>query len=218
MSCYNSTMVKKEIWTKQKIKKGFESFYNQHGYYPTATEVDLYDKLPSSRQIQRNFGGLPALRKELGLTGPLDFTKGEHSSKRSKMIGQRSHKAEKEVYLYLVSRFGQPFVHREYFFNDDRRTRTDFYVYCASDTFSIDVFYPNSLKNMNLCLNSKLISYKGLAINYPVIFLVMNHSIIPEQIEKLMLNKKNKLLPNQRVLTFDQFKDFCNKKERAFIK
>jgi len=211
-------MIKKEKWTKEKIKKGFESFYKKHGHYPTATEVDQYVELPSSRQIQRNFGGLPAIRKELGLGGPLDFTKGEHSSKRSLMIGKRSHKVEKEVYTYLMKIYGEPFVHREFFFNDDRRTRTDFYVYYAQGTFSVDVFFPNSLKNMNLCLNSKLVSYKGLNIKYPVIFLVMNDLILPEQIEKLMKNKKNKLMQNQTVLTFDQFKKFCESRRRAYIR
>ncbi len=211
-------MVRKENWTKEKIKEGFESYYKRYGRYPTATEIDDYEELPSSRQIQRNFGGLPAIRKELGLTGPLDFTKGEYSSKRSKMIGDRSHKSEKEVYKYLTETFGDPFVHREFFFNEDRRTRTDFYVYYTKGTFSVDVFYPNSLKNMNLCLNSKLASYKNLNIKYPVIFLVMNNLILPEQIEELMKNKKNKLMQNQTVLTFNQFKKFCESKGRAFIK
>lgn len=211
-------MVRRENWTKEKIKEGFESFYKEHGRYPTATEVDQCNNLPSSRQIQRNFGGLPAIRKELGISGPLDFTKGKYSSERSKMIGDRSHKAEKEVYDYLVKVFGEPFVHREFFFNEDRRTRTDFYIYYTKGTFSVDVFYPNSLKNMNLCLNSKLASYKDLKIKYPVIFLVLNNLILPEQIEKLMKNKKNKLMQNQTVLTLNQFKKFCESKGRAFIK
>ena len=205
-------------WTIEKIAEGLEKFYKEYSHYPTCTEVDNYPHLPSARQIQRNFGGLPALRKQLKLKGQNDFTKGEYSSNRARMINQRAFRVEKEVYNYLLKTFGQPFVHREFFFNDDRRTRTDFYVYYQSGTFSVDVFYPNSLKNMNNCLNSKLMSYKGLEIRYPIVFLMMNDSIAEDKIEKVIKNKKNKLKPNQSVMTFKQFKEFCSSKGRANLK
>jgi hypothetical protein len=110
--------------------------------------------------------------------------------------------------------FGVQFVHREFFFNDDRRTRTDFYIYSKEGNFSIDVFYPNSIRNLILCLNSKLMSYKGTNIKYPVIFLMMNDSITSEEIRRAVENKKNKLTENQCVLNFDQFKIFCDTKGR----
>lgn len=206
-------------WTIKKITEGFDSFYKNHGRYPTSTEIDQYAKLPSARQIQRRFvGGIPALRKQLGLKGQNDFTKGEYSSQRAHMINQRAHKIEKEVYKYLIKIFGQPFVHREYFFNDDRRNRTDFYVYHNKGTFSVDTFYPNSLINLNNCLNSKLSAYKNLNIEYPIIFLMMNDLISEEEITSLIENKKNKLRPNQSIMTFKQFKLFCSTRGRAQIK
>ncbi len=205
-------------WTLEKIKEGFEAFYKENGRYPTTPEVDRYAKLPSARQIQRSFGGLPAIRKQLNLAGPHDFTKGEYSTQRANMISQRAHKVEKEVYIYLSKIFGSPFVHREFFFNDDRRTRTDFYVYCAAgERFSVDVFYPNSLINLNNCLNSKLKTYKGLTLDYPIIFLMMNDSIPENMIESMLGNKKSKLAKNQSVMTFRQFQNFCNTKGRASI-
>lgn len=206
--------MKKEKWTIEKIKEGFESFYNENGRYPTSTEVDFYAKLPSSRQIQRKFGGLPAIRKTLKLKGQTDFTTGEHSSERARIINLRASKIEKEVYTYLVDTFGKPFVHREFYFNDDRRTRTDFYVYYKDGNFSVDVFYPKDLRNLNNCLNSKLLSYKGLDIKYPIIFLMMNDSIDEIKMEALIGNKKNKLKSNISVMNFNQFKKFCSLKGR----
>src|SRR3989344_4127848 len=100
-------------WPLEKIKLGFEFFLKKHGRYPTATEIDGDKNLPSSRQIQRRFaGGLPALRKELKLSGPEDFTKGSFSSKRALMINKRAHRIEKEVYSDLVKIFGAKNVHR----------------------------------------------------------------------------------------------------------
>lgn len=202
-------------WTIEKIKEGFESFYKEHGRYPTSVEVDRYAKLPSSRQIQRSFGGLPAIRELLKLKGQIDFTKGKHSSERAFMINKRAHKVEHEVYEYLIGLFGKPFVHREFFFNDDRRTRTDFYVYYDKGNFSVDVFYPGDTQSMNVCINSKLKSYKAFQTSYPTIFLMMNDSISEEKIKRVLQNKKNKLRANQEVMTFDQFKIFCKAKGRA---
>ncbi len=202
-------------WSLDRIKKGFDLFYKEFGHYPTSTEIDNYKNLPSSRQIQRRFGGLPNLRKQLSIGGQLDYTRGQHSSERANKINLCANKIEKEVYEYLVTKFGVQFVHREFFFNDDRRTRTDFYVYHKTGTFSVDTFYPSTIRNLNHCLNSKLSSYKGLEIKYPIIFLMMNESIHEDSIEQLIGNKLNKLRSNQSVMTFVRFKSFCNNLNRA---
>ena len=200
-------------WTLEKIKNGFKSFYKEFGHYPTAHEVDSYAKLPSSKQIQRNFGGLVAFRKEYGF-GDADLTKGKHSSERARIINQRAYKTEKEVHVYLVSMFGVEYVHREYFFNDDRRNRTDFYIYHKDGNFSVDVFYPKNLRMVNGCLNSKLKTYVGTKIEYSIIFLMMNDSISIEQLQKLIKNKKNTLRDNQTVMTLGEFKTFCESKKK----
>lgn len=201
-------------WTLEKIKEGFEAFNNEFGHYPTAHDIDGYDKLPTSRQIQRAFGGLIKLREKLGLK-EVNFTKGEYSSNRAHTINQRAYKIEKEVYTYLVNRFGVEFVHREYFFSDDRRTRTDFYVFYNGGNFSVDVFYPKNIKIVNGCINSKLSTYSGLSeMNYPTIFLMMNELIDAEQLRRLVSNKKNKLNKNQLIMTMGEFKTFCSTKEK----
>jgi len=128
-------------WTLESTAKGLEEFYRQNKRYPTAQEIDEFKYLPAARTIQRRFGGLVNLRKQLNLKGQSDFTRGKHSSERAKRINERSHALEREIYKHLVNKFGLEFVHREYFFTDDRRTRTDFFVYCQNGNFSVDVFY-----------------------------------------------------------------------------
>jgi len=205
-----------EKWTIEKIKDGFNKFYRKYRRYPTAHEIDAFEDLPSSRQIQRKFGGLPKLRKDLALDGPHDFTKGSYSRARAKKINKRGHVYEEEVYSYLMSVFGKEFIHREYFFIDDKRTRTDFFIYHKDGNFSVDVFYPETYKTLIGCLNSKMRSHKSeIMIDYPVIFLMMNSNIGMDEIEKAVRQKKNSLLKHQSVMSFNQCKVFCSTKKKS---
>jgi len=200
-------------WTLEKVKSGLEKFYKENNRYPTATEVNEFPSLPSSRQIERRFGGLVKLRKTLKLSGPWDFTKGAYSSLRAKTINTRAHEKEKIIYGYLTKRFGVPFVHREYFFTDDRRARTDFFVHCQNGNFSVDVFCPKDKHNLINCINSKMKTYGDkLTLQYPVIFLMVNENISEGEIADLVANKKNKLRSYQEVMTLNQLKRFCEEK------
>lgn len=195
-------------WSEDDLRIGFKKYFDLNNKYPTAGEVDEFEFLPSSRSIQRKFGGLVELRKKLNLEA--DYRTGEYSTARALLINKRAHKLEKEVLEYLVSIFKKEFVHREYFFTDDRRTRTDFYIYDKKGNFSIDVFYPKDRKSFIGCLNSKMRAYKNVNIEYPVIFLQMNEEITKEKIEDILYRKKNKLQGNQIVMTYSELKSFCS--------
>lgn len=201
-------------WTIENIASGFEHFYKLNKKYPTAQEIDNFEFLPSARSIQRKFGGVVAIRKYLDLSGQHDLTKGEHSSKRAFKINKRAHNTEKEVYRYLVNRFGTHFVHREYFILDDKRTKIDFFVYYKGGEFAVDIFYPESRHNLIGCLNSKMRKYNNEFMSQnPVIFLQMNNEIDLLQLESITRNKKNKLKNNQYLMNMEGFKAFCAKKE-----
>lgn len=210
--------MKKVKWTIPKIKSGFSSFYTEFGRYPTAHEVDAYSKLPSSRQIQRAYGGLVKLREMLGLKGQTDFTTGAYSSLRATRIAKRAHETERVVYNYLAREFGGVFVHREYLFLDDRRTRTDFFVHSKKGNFSIDVFYPKNKKTLLGCINSKMRTYsKEEMLQYPVIFLMMNPGISQKEIEEIVSNKKIKLMSNEKIMTFTELKKYCKGRGRFSV-
>ncbi|MDO8575596.1 MAG: hypothetical protein Q7R78_02755 [bacterium] len=177
-------------WTLERIKKGYEDFYNERGHYPTATEIDSYGKLPSSRQIQRVYGGLPLLREKINLKAEHDLTKGKHSSERAVMIGKRAHKVELEVYTYLSLRFEKSFINRKYSFSDNNKNQIDFYMVHKKGNFLIDVFYPSDKKNLIGCLNSKLSNYAKLMTDgTPIIYLMMNRDIGENDIEKIISNE-----------------------------
>ena len=214
MSIQRQQTGRQERWTLENVKDGFEKFYTEHNRYPTAEEFDTFPFLPSSRTIQRKFGGLVQLRKQLKLKGQHDFREGDHSSNRAKEINKRAHRVEQEVYEYLTKRFGVEFVHREYFFADDKRKRTDFFIYYKKGNFSVDVFYPKNRHNFIGCLNNKMKSYATeLMLQYPVVFLQMNDFITQDEIDDVLANKKNKLPKGQSAMNFNRFKEFCGTKE-----
>ncbi len=206
---------KQKGWQIKDLKRGFEKFYEMHGYYPASHEIDAFEHLPSSRSIQRKFGGLVRVREKLSLNTSFDLRTGEHSSKRAKEINIRAHKIKKEVYDYLISIFEIEFVHREHFFTDDRRIRTDFFINDVSGNFSVDVFFSKNKRNLIGCLISKMRTYKSISmLQYPVIFLQMNKEISGEEIHEILARKKNKLRKYQRVMILGEFKKFCEGKRR----
>ncbi len=201
-------------WTLDTIKKGLDRYFAENNRFPTSTEFDECAYLPSTRQIQRRFGGLPLIRSQLGLSGPIDFTSGEYSSTRARNINVRANKLERIVYDFLVKKYGKPFVHREYFFTDDRRVRIDFFIYWKGGNIAVDVFFPKDRHNLLGCLNSKLRTYKtDQLIKYPVIFLMMNDDISIEEIRGVVSNKINKLKSNQSIMTYRQFQEYCKDKD-----
>lgn len=50
--------MRKIIWTEEKIKIGFDRFFQENGRLPRSHEIDNLSYLPSSRLIQIKFNGL----------------------------------------------------------------------------------------------------------------------------------------------------------------
>lgn len=197
-------------WTLEELAEGLEKFFTDNGRYPTAQEVDAFSYLPSARSIERSFGGMVDLRQKLKLDSQSDFRSGKHSSNRAHLINNRSNKTEKIVYEFLIEKFGREFVHREYFFVDDRRTRADFFVYDQQGGFCVDVFYPSCRRNLTGCLNSKLGKYRSEHMEkYPVIFLQMNNEILQGTLDELVKNKQKNLNKEQYLMGWDAFVAFC---------
>lgn len=201
-------------WTIEELKSGFEHFYKENNRYPTTPEIDTYQYLPSSRSLQRRFGGALGIRKELGISGQHDFRTGEHSSLRAELINKRAHEIEHDIYQFLINQFGKQFVHREYFFTDDKRTRADFFIYDRGSGFCVDVFYPSNKHNLVGCLNSKLKKYYSEYMRqYPIIYLQMNSELPQSELDSIINKKKNKLADGQRLMSLDSFKEFCKSRK-----
>lgn len=128
----------KILWTKEKINEAFQKFINENGYMPTAREIDELPYLPSSRQLQRKFGGLPKIRENLGYKD-IHLGKGVYRSKIANAVGKRGRLNELKLEKILKDIFGEPFVHAEKRYGISGM-RLDFYVYCPTGNFGVDIF------------------------------------------------------------------------------
>ncbi|MSR75986.1 MAG: hypothetical protein EXS68_00125 [Candidatus Ryanbacteria bacterium] len=201
-------------WTTEAIREGFEKFFNEYGRYPTTPEIDRYQYLPSSKQLQRRFGSVSVIREQLGLP-ILDFTKGSTRSKTAKDIGRRGIYEEQMIYKKLVDHFGEVFVHNQKPFNN-YAGRYDFYVYSRNSNFAIDVFYAANLRNLSGCINLKQKVYKDTEDK--IILLSTNPEIKQHDID-YVLYKKDKTLPtNLVVYSLESFLAYIKSSEVLRIK
>lgn len=211
----------KITWTEEKIKNGFEKFFEKYGRYPNVLEIDNFLELPSSKQLQRRFGGVRQLREKLGLSD-IDFTTGEHRSRIAKFIGGRGLDKEREIQKILVERFGEMFVHEQKPFNN-YVGRLDFVIYTKPTRplaiknfkFAIDVFYPSDLYSLAGCINTKQRLYKNL--DFGLILLQMNKEISQKQIDDFIAKKKNVLNNNIKVFNYPKFLEFISNLEAIEI-
>ncbi|MDO8552203.1 MAG: hypothetical protein Q7S01_01585 [bacterium] len=188
-----------KIWTVDKIKEGFERFKNEHGRLPRALEIDQLEYLPSSRNIQKRFGGLARLRKQLGYSD-VHFGKGSFRSEIASRVKDRGRKTELALEKVLRDRFGEVFVHTEKFF-ESSKNRVDFYVYSPDGNFGIDVFYTDTMRYLKSNINIKMGKYR----NFPIeLFLVTaNESLRQDDIDRYAITKLKPLPKTTRIVTMD---------------
>ena len=113
-----------EQWTVEKIKEGFDRFWSENNRLPTAPEIDQLDYLPSSRQIQRKFGGLEKLRTVLGYEDT-HFGKGAYRSEIANRVNTKGRDTEISLEKILREKFQEVFVHTERIFDDSKNKSSD---------------------------------------------------------------------------------------------
>ncbi len=189
-------------WNIENIKAGFERFYKENNRFPTSPEIDKAFYLPSSRQIQRLFGGLPNLRKLLGHTD-IHFGKGEHRSKIGLSANINGKLGEKQVKDILIKRFHEPFVHIEKPVGESSKNRLDFYVYSPDGNFGVDVFTTSTIHDLASNLNIKLRKYSDF--KEKLYLVVISESINLLDLNLYLSRKKLPLLENMELLLSSDF-------------
>ncbi len=185
-------------WSTEQIKEGFDKFILQNGRLPTAEEVDSLDYLPSSRQIQRRYGGLEKLREQLGYAD-VHLGRGNYRSKIQKNSRVKGGEAEIKFYRWLTTKFGEPFVHSEKEYGDIRN-RVDFLVYAKNITFGIDVFATQTIHTLRRNVDIKAKKYMRFPSNLALLFVAWDGDFSQEEINKVCKTHLTNL-PNLRVMT-----------------
>lgn len=194
----------KEKWTLEKVRFGFDKFYELYSRYPTAYDVDDFDFLPSSRQIQRRFGGLLNLRKELGLKIE-NYSRGEERSKIALRVNKEGKNCESTVFDLLKLSFDEKFIHIEKPISSDYKNRCDFYVFAKPENFLIDVFSTNDVRNLVKIMNIKEKSYGKADIKENLYFVYFGE-VDKAKMSQWLLNKRIKIPSNWIIICFNDFK------------
>ena len=192
-------------WSLENLHDGLQYFFELHGRYPKSDEVDEFEYLPSARAIQRSYGGLVALRTKLGLSGPVDFTRGDTRSTVAGIAIRRSQDYEEEFYHYLISNIPEVRVHEHKVLRPGNIS-TDFFIYLdGKEGIVIDLFYAENISNLGKIINIKLKQY--IKTDYPVYLVLVRNAVIQQlEIDTLMKNRRISLPKNIYVLTEESFK------------
>ncbi len=194
------------IWTLANIKAGFDKFILEEGRLPTAHEIDNTNFLPSSRQIQRGFGGLKRLRQDLGYED-IDFGSGENRSASATKSSIRGLKSEQELEIELIHQFGELYVHTEKRYGR-QGSRLDFMVFTPEGNIGIDIFYPNTIRTLQSNVNIKIPKYLDFPKSVPLYFVCANLELSEDDIEYAAMHMgKMRLIPRLRVTGLVEFRN-----------
>lgn len=199
----------KTSWDLNLIKKGFDLFLKQNGRLPTSPEIDNLDYLPSSRQIQRKFGGLEKLRSDLGYED-VHFGKGKFRSAIAKKSNIKGRESEIKLEKILSNLFHEVFVHTEKIF-DDTKNRIDYYIYSPSGDFGIDIFQTGTIKDLQKNVNVKLSKYKNFSKE--LYFVVDNSLFSQKDLNDSSESKKYPLPKNIKLVNIDTLLNIVKSKE-----
>jgi hypothetical protein len=192
--------MRKPVWTDEKIKAGFDTFRKAHDRLPRAHEIDALPYLPSSRAIQKRFGGLAALRERLGYTDT-HFGTGAHRSEIAHLVGPRGRQLEIELEAQLQTRFGERSVHTEKVFHG--KQRVDFYVYTLSGNFGADIFFPATVRTMQNNINIKMKKYQYFT--EPLYLVVANPDISQRELNTYARSRKEPFGEQTELVTLNKF-------------
>lgn len=208
---YNKSMTKSKKWDLEKIKEGFEKFQQLNNRYPAAYDVDDCDFLPSSRQIQRAFGGLVNLRKTLNLSVE-NYTKGAEGTRKAIKINMEGKRCELYVFELLKTRFDERFIHIEKPLDHAYKNRYDFYIYSKPNNFAIDVFSTDDARCLVNIMNIKAKKYAKIKNNNEILYFVcFDNGLDWNKVQNWLSNKKELFPENWKVLSIASFKDELNK-------
>lgn len=205
-------MSRKVEWTLENIKSGFERFYDIHGRYPNAYDVDDFDFLPSARQIQRRFGGLVNLRAKLGLEIK-SYSCGKERSDKVSFFNKRGIKCENAMLDVLRKHFDEKFIHIEKPTNKegtdsyDSKDRYDFYVYAKPNDFAIDVFATDDIRRLIKIMNIKEKKYRRISSDADLYFVYCGEGVDGSKLIEWLKNRRTELPSKWMIVDSDNFEN-----------
>jgi hypothetical protein len=170
-------------WDLVTIKSGIDNFIANYGKMPTANDFSNANNLPSARQVQRMYGGLENLRKELGYKEH-NFTKGELRKKIATDANIRGLDAEDAFEPILIEKFGEPYVHVQKRYYKGSKNRYDFFVYAKNRAFGIDIFTTSRSSYIVNNIRHKILRYKNAPKELSIYFVLVGDKYSSTEVKK----------------------------------
>ena len=194
----------KGLWSIDQIRAGFVKFYEEHNRYPTALEIDSYEFLPSSRSLQRSYGGLVSIRQKLFPGEILNFTTGEYRSKVASSTFRRAQDYEELFYNKLCGHFDPIAIHEHKVIRPGRVT-SDFYIYTNETSgICLDLFYAKDMFSVAGVINNKVRRYSVL--DCLVVFVLLHDGSLSQALlEACIANRRAELPDHIKAVTEESF-------------
>jgi hypothetical protein len=180
------------------IQQKIEKFYQENQRYPLARDFDNTAYLPSARTIQRKYGGLVALKKDMGLT-ETDARTGTQRVDKAKAINERNNKIEAQFTKDLKNKMDVRNIHHPYAPFDDSKINIDYLLFHPTEkkAVGLELFYPEDRHSFYGCLNIK--QHKRQCLDQlhghdtKFYYVVTNRNITPKQVWQWSSNRKSDL-------------------------
>jgi hypothetical protein len=175
------------------MKELIQKFKEEHGHYPAAKDFDTCPYLPSARTVQRKYGGLVALKKELGIPDS-DHRTGAHRKKMVRLINKRNNEMKATLTKDLQAICNARNIHHPFAPYDDSKINIDYLIYHPTKNHAIglELFYPSSRATFFGCLNIKAHKLEAvIGHTTEFYYVVTNPDITPKEIRNWLANKKN---------------------------
>lgn len=121
------------------------------------------------------------MRRRLGYE-VVDFTRGDERQEVARVIGTRGVIAERELERLLIDHFGEVYVHSEQRYGR-KGSRVDFMVYSPSETFGIDIFVTDDVRNLQKILNIKLPKYLDFPTDRKLYLVCLSEVLSEDEID-----------------------------------
>ena len=183
---------------------GFRKFFEENGHWPGQYDMSLCQYLPNVKTLERKFGGIINIRKQLNIN-EFDLRSGAPRSRSAFQVGKRGYISEESIYEKLVRRFHEPYVHYQSRVTlTDKVIRVDFIVYHKNGKFAVDVFCPsNDYRHFSQNVTMKYIFYKDFP--FLIYLCVTNAGIDNEMTNIRRKTQKNKIRENIILVSLDEF-------------
>lgn len=194
-------------YTKNEVIDGLIRLKEELGHEPNAFEIDACSYLPVSRQFQRRFGGLQAIRKEIGFDST-NHTSGAKRKETAHVAQQRASKYESQLInkMFLKHHDSDKFTTTvtRHFAYQQWLPDEGHYINIASDVAItdrvkkhvtlIDFFYPQDMHSFDGCVNSKIRKLEKHPVSlynvtYEVLFVCVNPEISQGTIDAKNIEK-----------------------------